>query len=108
MMLAAIALVSLALLVFLAGKLRAGYQAALFCIVWYVVTFVPMLPLRDHETEYYPYIPVIGLAWLGAWGLIEAWRRGGRVTLGWGRARRALYCAGFAANRTSRQHGITA
>ncbi len=92
MMLAAIALVSLGLLVFLAGKLRAGYQAALFCIVWYVVTFVPMLPLRDHETEYYPYVPVIGLAWLGAWGLIEAWRRGGQVR--WvGVALAALYIA---------------
>jgi hypothetical protein len=27
-------------------------------------------------TEYYPYISVIGLAWLGGWGLVEAWRRG--------------------------------
>jgi hypothetical protein len=35
-----------------------------------------MLPLRDHVTEYYPYIPLIGLAWLGGWGLVEAWRRG--------------------------------
>ena len=28
-------------------------------------------------TEYYPYIPVIGLAWLGAWALTEAWKRAG-------------------------------
>ncbi|MGA7241373.1 MAG: hypothetical protein WBY44_37165 [Bryobacteraceae bacterium] len=77
MLLAAIALVSLGLLLFLVRKLRAGYPAVLFCIVWYVVTFAPTLPLRDHITEYYPYIPVIGLAWLGAWGLVEAWRRGG-------------------------------
>ena len=62
---------------FLVRKLRAGYPAPLFCIVWYVVTFAPTLPLRDHMTEYYPYIPVIGIAWLGAWGLTEAWRRGG-------------------------------
>ncbi len=79
MMLVAIAAVSLGLLVFLARKLRAGYRAALFCIVWYLVTFAPMLPLRDHKTEYYPYIPVIGLAWLGAWGLTEAWTRGGQA-----------------------------
>ena len=77
MLLAAIAIVSLALLAFLVKKLRAGYTAALFCILWYLVTFAPTLPLRDHMTEYYPYIPVIGLAWLGAWGLAEAWRRGG-------------------------------
>ena len=77
MLLAAIAVVSLGLLAFLVRKLRAGYPAALFCIVWYLVTFAPTLPLRDHMTEYYPYIPVIGLAWLGAWGLTEAWKRGG-------------------------------
>jgi hypothetical protein len=77
MLLAAIGIVSLALLAFLVRKLRAGYSAALFCILWYLVTFAPTLPLRDHMTEYYPYIPVIGLAWLGAWGLAEAWRRGG-------------------------------
>ncbi len=76
MMLAAIAVLSLALLIFLVRKWRTGRYAALFCIVWYLVTFAPMLPLRDHRTEYYPYIPVIGLAWLGAWGLTEAWKRG--------------------------------
>jgi hypothetical protein len=77
MLITAIAIVSLGLLVFLVRKLRAGYTAALFGIVWYLVTFAPTLPLRDHMTEYYPYIPVIGLAWLGAWGLTEAWNRGG-------------------------------
>jgi hypothetical protein len=77
MLLAAIAVVSLGLLVFLVRKLRAGYPAALFGIVWYLVTFAPTLPLRDHMTEYYPYIPVIGLAWLGGWGLTESWNRGG-------------------------------
>jgi hypothetical protein len=77
MLLAAIAIVSLGLLVFLVRKLRTGYPAALFGIVWYLVTFAPTLPLRDHITEYYPYIPVIGLAWLGGWGLTEAWNRGG-------------------------------
>jgi hypothetical protein len=77
MLLAAIAIVSLGLLVFLGRKLRTGYPAALFGIVWYLVTFAPTLPLRDHMTEYYPYIPVIGLAWLGGWGLTEAWNRGG-------------------------------
>jgi hypothetical protein len=76
MLFAAIAAVSAGLLVFLALRLRAGYRAALFCIAWYLVTFVPMLPLRDHLTEYYPFVPAIGLAWLGAWGLVEGWRRG--------------------------------
>src|SRR5213078_2656699 len=37
----------------------------------------PVLPLRDHMTEYYVFLPVLGLAWLGGWALAEAWRAGG-------------------------------
>jgi hypothetical protein len=76
MLLAAIALVSLGLLVFVFRKLRAGYRAVLFCLVWYLATFAPTLPLSAHLTEYYPYIPAIGIAWLAGWGLTEAWSRG--------------------------------
>jgi hypothetical protein len=92
MLLAGVAVVSVGLLVFAARRWRAGRRAALFCLVWYLVTFAPMLPLRDHVTEYYPYIPVIGLAWLGGWGLVEAWRSGsgGRATAV---AMAALYAA---------------
>jgi len=75
-LIAGIAAVSLALLGFLATRLRAGYGAALFCVVWYLAALSPMLPLRNHLTEYYPYVPVIGLAWLGGWGLVAAWRSG--------------------------------
>jgi hypothetical protein len=81
MILLGIGLISIALLVFLVRKLQAGYRAALFCIAWYLITLAPLLPLRDHMTEYYPYIPVIGLAWLGGWGLSEAWKRGGRLRI---------------------------
>jgi hypothetical protein len=76
MLLAGVAVISVGLLVFFALRLRLGQRAVLFCVAWYLVTLAPMLPLRDHLTEYYPYIPVIGLAWLGGWGLVEAWRRG--------------------------------
>ncbi len=86
MLLTGVVVITGGLLVFLARRWRAGYRnqanaAALFCLAWYLVTFAPMLPLRDHMTEYYPYIPVIGLAWLGGWGLVEAWRQGpgGRI-----------------------------
>ena len=73
---AGVAVVSLALLGFLAVKLRAGARAALFCIVWYLAVISPVLPLRDHQTEYYVFLPVIGLCWLGGWGLAEGWRSG--------------------------------
>ena len=40
-----------------------------FCLLWFLVTIAPLLPLRDHVTEYYVYLPVIGLCWLGGWAL---------------------------------------
>jgi len=38
-----------------------------------VAVIAPVLPLRDHMTEYYVYLPVIGLCWLGGWAMAEAW-----------------------------------
>jgi len=38
----------------------------LFLLLWFVITLAPVLPLRDHITEYYPFIPTIGLCMLGA------------------------------------------
>ena len=69
---AGIAIVSLALLAFVVRKLRAGQRGVLFCLVWYLATLAPVLPLRDHITEYYVYLPVVGLAWLGGWALAES------------------------------------
>ena len=37
-----------------------------------------MLPLRDHQTEYYVFLPVIGLCWLGGWAAVSGWRAGAR------------------------------
>ncbi|PWU03889.1 MAG: hypothetical protein C5B51_17985 [Terriglobia bacterium] len=71
-----IGIVTLSLALFLARKLRRSERAALFCLLWFVAAIAPVLPLRDHMTEYYVFLPVIGLCWLGAWGLVEAWRSG--------------------------------
>lgn len=68
-----VAIVSAGLVAFLISKVRAGATVALFCIGWYLVTIAPVLPLRDHMTEYYVYIPLIGLCWLGGWAFAEAW-----------------------------------
>ena len=75
---AGVAIVSLALLGFLAAKPR---PAALFCLCWYLAAIAPVLPLRDHITEYYVFLPVIGLCWLGGWAMAEAWRHGARARL---------------------------
>ena len=71
-----IAIVSLGLLAFAAAKLRAGIRVPLFCLAWYVAALTPVLPLRDHMTEYYVYLPVIGLCWLAGWAVVEGWRAG--------------------------------
>jgi hypothetical protein len=86
---ALVALLSVALVAFAADRWRAGRRAAAFCLVWFALVIAPVLPLRDHVMEYYPYLPVIGLCWLGAWAVASAWRRGQAFQL--------AACAGAAA-----------
>jgi hypothetical protein len=76
---AGVAVVSLALLAFLGAKLRSGARVPLFCLGWYLAAIAPVLPLRDHMTEYYVYLPVIGLCWLGGWAMAEACSGGVRA-----------------------------
>jgi hypothetical protein len=73
-----VAVVSAGLLGFVAWKLRTGARAALFCVVWYLAVLAPVLPLRDHQTEYYVFLPAIGLCWLGGWAAVAGWRTGAR------------------------------
>ena len=73
-----IAVVSAGIVGFLAWKLRAGARAPLCCLVWYLAVLAPVLPLRDHQTEYYVFLPVIGLCWLGGWAVVSGWRAGTR------------------------------
>ena len=44
----------------------------LFFAAWFALTLAPVLPLRDHVSEYYLFAPAIGLAALGAQALIVA------------------------------------
>jgi len=73
---AGIAVVSAGLLGFAAWKVHAGGRAALFCLAWYLAVLAPVLPLRDHQTEYYVFLPAIGLCWLGGWAAVAGWRAG--------------------------------
>jgi hypothetical protein len=47
----------------LAGWLadRRGRRLAVFGLAWFVLTLAPVLPLRDHQLDYYLTIPAIGL-----------------------------------------------
>jgi hypothetical protein len=74
LVMAGVALVSLGLLAFAARR-----RAAWFALAWFVITIAPVLPLRDHITDYYAFVPAIGLCWLGGWALKEAFRSGSRA-----------------------------
>ena len=63
---------SLALAFFVAIKLRRRDWRPLFLLSWFIVVIAPVLPLREHFTEYYVLAPAIGLAILGAWAIASA------------------------------------
>jgi hypothetical protein len=69
MMIAGVSILSLALAWFVWRELRVGHRAVLFGLLWFLATVGPLLPLRDHVTEYYVYLPVIGVCWIGGWAL---------------------------------------
>jgi hypothetical protein len=65
------------LLAFLAAKVRSRAGAAPFCLAWYLIAIAPVLPLRGHRGEYYVFLPLIGLCWLGGWAFDEGVRAAG-------------------------------
>jgi hypothetical protein len=64
--------ISLALAFFAAINLRRRDRLPLFLLGWFVVVISPVLPLRNHFTEYYVLVPSIGLVILGGWALADA------------------------------------
>ena len=68
------ALLSIALLGFLVWKLWRREWVAGFFASWFFIVIAPLLPLRNHLMEYYLTVPLIGLAMLAGWGLVDAWR----------------------------------
>lgn len=65
---------SIALLAFACRQVWRGRPLGAFLIGWFLILLAPILPLRDHFSEYYLTLPSIGLAILAAWGTIEAWK----------------------------------
>jgi hypothetical protein len=74
----ALLLFSAGLACFVFRKASERNLAPLFCIAWYLIVISPFLLLPDHPGEYYVFLPVIGLCWLGGWAVVDAWH-GGRV-----------------------------
>lgn len=68
-------LLTVALLGFAIDRLRRGQRLPLFFLAWYLLILIPLLPLKNHITDYYLTIPTIGLAMLGGWGVALAMRQ---------------------------------
>ena len=49
---------------------------ALVLLAWYGITLGPVIPLRDHITDYYLTLPAMCLAMLAGYALASAWRAG--------------------------------
>jgi hypothetical protein len=67
-------LIGLALAAFALWSLRKGDRVPLFCVAWFLLFLAPVLPLPNHITDYYITLPLVGLAWLGGWAIVQAWR----------------------------------
>jgi len=80
------------LLVFLAWKLRRREWIAAFFPAWFLIVLSPLLPLRDHMSDYYLTIPLIGLAMWGGWALAAAWNSGRAGRIG-AASLLAIYCS---------------
>jgi hypothetical protein len=63
------AVLLVALLGFTAWQVKQRRFLALFCWSWFLIVLAPLLPLRDHLSDYYLTIPTIGIAILAAWAI---------------------------------------
>jgi len=72
----ATALLMAGLFVFLGWKLRRREWVAALFPAWFLIVLSPLLPLRDHISDYYLTIPLIGLAMWGGWALAAGWNAG--------------------------------
>lgn len=64
--------ISAALFLFTVRMARRKQWLPLFLLGWFVVGILPVLPLKNHFTEYYVTVPAIGLAILGAWAIAQS------------------------------------
>jgi hypothetical protein len=65
-------LATVALAAFVYRKVRNGEFAAVFLAAWFVIVLLPLLPFRNHFTEYYVTVPTLGLAILAAWAMASS------------------------------------
>ncbi|MCC6860980.1 MAG: hypothetical protein IT158_20600 [Bryobacterales bacterium] len=80
----AVLLLSALLLGFAAWSAWRRRWLPLLFLLWFLILLAPVLPLRDHVSDYYLTLPLMGLATLGAWGFVTAFRQKGRARFLWG------------------------
>ncbi len=68
---AALAFFTVAVLAFVLYEAVKGRKLPLFFLLWFLITLAPLLPLRDHISDYYLAIPALGLGTVLALALIE-------------------------------------
>ena len=81
---------TIGLAVFIYRKTRNRDWLPIFFIAWYLAVLLPVLPLRNHFTEYYVMLPSLGLAILTGWAIASCKRP---LTLGAAVALACLYLA---------------
>jgi len=94
---------TIALLAFTLAQARRNKWLAAVLFGWYFIMLGPVVPLRDHITDYYLTLPVMCLAMLGGYALACAWRRGAA----W-KALSALLTIGFVLQNAPTARYITA
>jgi len=57
------------IVLFTISETRRSRFAALFLLGWFFITLAPLLPFRDHVTDYYLFLPTAGLAAIAALAL---------------------------------------
>ena len=68
-------LLTAGLLAFVISELRQRRFLPLFLIGWFLIALAPLLPLHNHVTDYYLFIPALGIAVLAAQAIACAWKR---------------------------------
>jgi hypothetical protein len=70
---------SAAVLLWVIAGIRRRQLTGLFCVLWFVLGLAPILPLSEHFTPYYSFVPLIGLAWLAGDAVVTVRSRWGRA-----------------------------
>ncbi len=78
------------MMAFLFWKLYRHEWIVVLFPAWFLIVMAPLVPLRDHITDYYLTIPLIGISIWAGWAFVSAWNSGpaGRVV---GTALLAIY-----------------